>query len=58
MNMDMDTKSVGGHRIQICEPASFQTGMSNYKGLEVSKVIDAVQYLIAHPEVVKIQLRQ
>lgn len=58
MNMDMSTKSVGEYRIQICEPAAFETGMSGYKGMEVSKVIDAVQYLIAHPEIVKIQLRQ
>lgn len=58
MNMDMETKSVGKYRIQICEPATFQTGISGYKGMEVSKVIDAVQYLIAHPEVVRIQLRQ
>ena len=58
MNMDTSTKSVGNYRIQICEPATFQTAMSGYRGMKVSEVVDAVLYLIAHPEVVKIQLRQ
>lgn len=58
MNMDTSTKSVGNYRIQICEPATFQTAMSGYQGMKVSEVVDAVLYLIAHPEVVKIQLRQ
>jgi N-acetylglucosamine kinase-like BadF-type ATPase len=58
MRMDTASKSVGENRIQICEPAAFKTEMSNYSGLDVETVAETVKYLIDHPEVVRIQLRQ
>lgn len=58
MNMDITSKSVGDHRIQICEPSGFKTAMSNYSGMDVHLVAESVKYLIAHPEVVRLQLRQ
>ena len=57
MNMDMTSKSIGERRIQICEPASFKTEMSNFSGMDVGTVAESVKYLIEHPEVVRIQLR-
>lgn len=57
-NMNVDSKSLGKHRIQICEPGGVRTAMNNYTGkLEISNVVDCVKYLITHPEVVRIQLR-
>jgi len=57
MNMDMTSKTLGEHRIQICEPAGFKTEMSNFSGMEVGTVAESVKYLIDHPEVVRVQLR-
>jgi len=57
MNMDLTSKSIGERRIQICEPTSFKTEMSNFLGMDVSTVVQSIKYLIEHPEVVRIQLR-
>ena len=45
-------------RIQICEPASFKTPMSGNTGMEITKVVDAINFLIRNPEITKIQLRK
>ena len=57
-HMNNESKSLGNHRIQICEPSGVNTVMNNYTGkLEISNVADCVKYLIDHPEVVRIPLR-
>ena len=46
-----------GMRIQMCEPATFKSNMSNHKGMEIEEIVDAVKYLVDHANIIKIQIR-
>jgi hypothetical protein len=56
-NFNTGTHSTTGMIVQICQPASFQSPMSDYKGLDIIKVVDSIKYLIDNPTTTKIQLR-
>lgn len=49
---------INGMRIQMCEPAAFQSPMSNHTGLPIKEIIHSIKYLINNPFVIKIQLRK
>lgn len=56
-NFNMETRSLSGMIVQICQPASFQSPMSGYKGLDITEVVGSIKYLIDNPTTTKIQLR-
>jgi hypothetical protein len=56
-NFNMETRSISGMIVQICQPASFQSQMSGYEGLDITKVVESIKHLIDNPTTTKIQLR-